>query len=94
VEAFQAMCSATAVEDEDPLCRECAWHHKPQEPHNAESIIFQLNFIDEHGRVPSWNDALAHCDDKTKRTWIAAIADWYPDPDAPMPGFFVQKEQE
>lgn len=51
------------------LCQECAWDHSPDQPHNAQSFFYKVKFNMDHGRVPTWRDALAHCDDETKVAW-------------------------
>lgn len=80
----------------EPFCRECAQHHPVDYPHNAESLIYQLNFYEANNRPPSWDDAMAHCDDKMKQMWSTAIAEKYPDTSEPMSAFFApmkRKEQ-
>lgn len=42
-------------------CQECAVQHEPQMPHNKDSMYYQYHFYDEHGRFPTWEDAMAHC---------------------------------
>ena len=51
------------------VCQECATKHKPNEPHNQESLYYQMQFQIKHGRFPTWEDAMAHCDEKTKIIW-------------------------
>lgn len=43
-------------------CPECAVAHDPKQPHNRDSLYYQYHFYAEHGRWPTWNDAMAHCD--------------------------------
>lgn len=50
-------------------CEECAVDHKPNEPHDAQSLFYQYRFYNEHGRWPNWKDAYAHCDEETKSIW-------------------------
>ena len=50
-------------------CPECATKHKPELPHNQQSLFYQYRFYGEHGRWPKWEDALAHCDDKMYGFW-------------------------
>jgi hypothetical protein len=42
-------------------CQVCAAYHHPDEPHNLRSLYYQIKFQQEHGRPPTWDDALAHC---------------------------------
>src|ERR1700761_8339755 len=73
-------------------CEECAFQHGPTEPHNAQSVFYQIKFTSEHGRPPSWDDAMAHCDEKMKKMWAVALEDeGYPDTSEPLTGFFRQK---
>jgi len=44
------------------VCQECAVDHKPGEPHNPGSMYYQYKFHGEHGRWPTWKDAIAHCE--------------------------------
>jgi hypothetical protein len=50
-------------------CPECAADHKSSEPHNQQSLYYQYHFYNEHGRWPTWGDAIAHCDDAIKSFW-------------------------
>lgn len=55
------------------VCPLCATDHAPDQPHNAQSLYYQYRFYAEHGRWPNWDDALLHCDDKTKALWLEAL---------------------
>jgi hypothetical protein len=50
-------------------CQECAVDHDPKDPHNQESLYYQTKFHMRHGRSPTWTDAMAHCDEATKKNW-------------------------
>lgn len=50
-------------------CQVCATKHKPEWPHNKDSLYYQLAFRDEHGRWPTWADAIAHCSEEMKEAW-------------------------
>ena len=54
-------------------CQVCARKHEPGEPHDAQSLYYNMTFNGMVGRAPTWADALAHCDDATKHTWEAAL---------------------
>lgn len=54
-------------------CPECAVKHDPKMPHNRDSLAYQYKFYDEHGRWPTWMDAMAHCDEEMKQAWIEAL---------------------
>ena len=55
------------------LCPECAVDHKPDQPHNAQSMFYQYKFYNEHGRWPKWKDAIAHCLPEVKSQWIKEL---------------------
>jgi len=63
------------VDTSDGKCPECAAKHDPSQPHNAQSLAYQYKFYADSGctRWPTWADAMAHCDDETKRMWRAAL---------------------
>lgn len=51
------------------LCAVCAADHKPEDPHNAQSLYWGVAFNSDHGRVPTWADAIAHCDEAVQERW-------------------------
>lgn len=55
------------------VCQECAVKHKPEEPHNIQSLYYQISFMMKHGRAPTWADALAHCSEEIKTAWIKEL---------------------
>jgi len=57
------------------LCQECATDHEPHLPHNAQSLFYGMKFKIEHGRDPTWADAMAHCSDEMKKLWTEALAE-------------------
>lgn len=75
----------------DDKCPVCAVEHEPSEPHNAQSLYYQMRFHGLHGRWPTWADAIAHCDEWTREVWRAAMRNhgsW----SAPPPGVDVIAE--
>jgi len=50
-------------------CPECAVKHDPEIPHNKGSLFYQYKFYNEHGRWPTWEDAMAHCSEEMKEFW-------------------------
>lgn len=56
-------------------CPVCAVKHDPALPHNAQSIYYQYRFYGIRGRWPTWADALAHCDERTRRDWEIVLRD-------------------
>ena len=57
------------------VCPICAVDHEPDQPHNRDSLYYQMKFRQQHGRFPTWADAMAHCDEHVKQLWIAALAE-------------------
>ena len=56
------------------LCQECAVDHLPSQPHNPQSLFYQVKFNMQHARVPTWRDAMAHCSDDVKEKWTKGLA--------------------
>lgn len=56
-------------------CPECGVKHDPEQPHKQQSLAYQYKFYDQHGRWPTWVDALAHCPDDIKDFWCKALAE-------------------
>lgn len=57
------------------VCQECAVDHDPSLPHNKHSLFYQYKFYNDHGRWPTWEDAMAHCTDEVKDYWKKALAE-------------------
>ena len=57
------------------VCQECAVNHKPDEPHNRDSLYYQMQFQIKHGRGATWDDAIAHCTPEVKAEWILAVSE-------------------
>lgn len=49
-------------------CPVCAVKHPPEEPHWM-SFYYIYRFYDERGRVPTWEDAMAHCSPEVREAW-------------------------
>ncbi len=67
-EAFMLPAAAGAC----PVCARNPAHLEDQ-PHDAQSLFYQYAFYGEHGRWPTWKDALAHCSDEVKQQWETAL---------------------
>lgn len=50
-------------------CPMCAVKHKPADPHNQQSMFYQMRFKMAHGRWPTWADAVAHCPSSVQVMW-------------------------
>lgn len=55
-------------------CQECASAHDADQPHNAQSLFYQVRFQMLHGRSGDWRDAMAHCADDVRKVWADALA--------------------
>lgn len=56
------------------LCPACATRHAEVDPHNQQSLFWQMKFYQDNGRAPTWNDAMAHCTPQMKAAWRAELA--------------------
>lgn len=56
-------------------CQTCAVEHALEQPHNAQSLFYQYAFYAEHGRWPTWADAIAHCTSEMQAFWKKALLD-------------------
>lgn len=54
-------------------CRICAVRHRPEEPHDRDSLYYQNYFYMRHRRFPTWDDAMAYCSDEMKRVFRAEL---------------------
>lgn len=63
----------TVIPPDASKCQVCAQTHEPGEPHNANTMFYQILFYNMVGRNPTWADAMAHCDDETKRKWTTEL---------------------
>lgn len=50
-------------------CPECAALHSPEEPHNRDSLFYQMKFQQMYGNWPTWKDAMRHCASEIKEAW-------------------------
>jgi hypothetical protein len=60
---------------EPNVCQECGVDHKPELPHNQQSLYYQYRFYGQHGRWPTWDDAMAHCTEDMRQKWSTALAE-------------------
>ena len=54
-------------------CPWCAVAHDPTQPHNQQSLTWRYTYYDQHGRFPTWADAMAHCVPEVKAYWTEAL---------------------
>jgi hypothetical protein len=50
-------------------CKECAVEHSPDLPHNRDSLYYVIKYNMEHGRAPTWADAMEHCSLEVQIKW-------------------------
>lgn len=69
-------------------CQICAVKHESDQPHNAQSMYYQMTFNGMVGRPPTWADAIAHCEEPVKQHWERALRDlkhWSEPPEGETP---------
>lgn len=54
-------------------CEWCYTHHDLEDPHNQESLSYQIKFYAINKRYPTWTDAMAHCTPKLREIWKSEI---------------------
>lgn len=54
-------------------CPMCAVAHDSEQPHNIQSLTYQYKFYDQHGRWPTWADAMNHCSNEIKAYWTEEL---------------------
>ncbi len=56
-------------------CQTCGQYpaHPVDQPHNADSLYYQYAFYGDHGRWPTWADAVAHCPEAIRAQWEQAL---------------------
>ena len=47
----------------------CAAQHTLEEPHNQQSLFYQMYFHQCYGRWPTWKDAMEHCSEAVQKAW-------------------------
>ena len=55
-------------------CQECATDHRPDQPHQADTMFYKMRVMKQHKRWPTWKDAMAHCSDQQKQWWTEQLA--------------------
>ena len=58
-------------------CPVCGIAHEPTWPHDPTTMVFQHHFFQENGRLPTWDDAMDHCEDHVKFAWREWLKDLY-----------------
>jgi hypothetical protein len=55
------------------VCPVCATDHGHDQPHNKQSIYYQIAFQAAHGRYPTWSEAMSHCPPAVRAAWEAEL---------------------
>lgn len=58
-------------------CQECGRKHLEDEPHDPNSLYYQVAFHRKHGRYPDFLDAMEHCSYQTKAIWAKSFHEVY-----------------
>lgn len=54
-------------------CPLCAERHRPEEPHEANSLYYIMRFRRVHKRMPTWADAMRHCPEEIRAAFAAQL---------------------
>lgn len=54
-------------------CPDCHVKHPPGDPHNQQSLSYQVKFHAAYGRYPTWTDAMAHCTPEVRAKWAEQL---------------------
>lgn len=69
-------CTMHLLPPHPDLCQVCGVDHDPRNPHNKDSMYYQMKWQLDHEKghpAPTWHDAMAHCEDPVKEAWIKAL---------------------
>lgn len=55
-------------------CQVCAVKHEPEQPHNPQSLYWQVARQMDGLPPPTWADALAHVTPELRAAWVTALA--------------------
>lgn len=75
-------------------CEWCHVRHAPAQPHNQQSLSYRVKFNAVKGRYPTWTDAMAHCDDETKRLWRRELVKAHKANGLPVPADLLDTPEE
>lgn len=60
-------------------CQDCGRKHEKEQPHDATALFYKYSFYADHGRWPTWKDAVAHCTPELQLRWkeeLVKIGKW------------------
>ena len=58
------------------ICPICATDHQANEPHNPESLYYQMRFRQRNGVFPNWGDAMRHCPKDVQEAWKSRLREY------------------
>lgn len=74
IEFFEVPMSSMQILPPAPnVCQVCAADHDPAEPHTPNSLFWQTKRNMEGLEPASWEDAIAHCAEPVRESWIVAL---------------------
>ena len=56
-------------------CRICAARHAKGQPHERDSLSYQMKFYQRFRRLPTWEDAMSHCSEEVKAAFRKELAE-------------------
>ena len=77
--------AATLMPCAPDVCQECGVDHPHDQPHNQQSLYYQMAFHATHGRWPTWSDAMAHCSLEVRAGWRGALIEQMRQHGLPVP---------
>jgi hypothetical protein len=75
------------------VCQECAVDHAHDQPHNQQSLYYRVKFQAEHGRAPTWTDAMAHCSPEVRAQWRPRLIEQMQKHGLPIPDDLTEPEE-
>lgn len=57
-------------------CELCRVAHEPHLPHVVTSPHYIIRYYKDHGRYPTQEDAMDHCDEIVRVAWIHELEYW------------------
>ena len=77
--------AGTLMPPSPDVCQECAVDHPHDQPHNQQSVYYQMAFHATHGRWPTWSDAMAHSAPEVQALWRTGLIEQFKRHGQPMP---------
>ncbi len=72
------------------VCQECGVDHPHDQPHNQQSLYYQMAFNATHGRYPTWSDAMAHCAPEVRAHWRKHLVEVMREKGLPIPSDLLE----